>query len=73
MENNALKRVIEVVGGVAPLASLLGIKPPSIYSWKEIPPKRVVRIAEITGIPASELRPDLYPRALSPSNGKEAA
>ncbi|WP_082666601.1 transcriptional regulator [Acetobacter senegalensis] len=72
MENDALKRVIEAVGGVTPLASLLGIKPPSIYSWKEIPPRRVVRIAEITGIPACELRPDLYPTALSLSNGEAA-
>lgn len=60
MMDSTIQRVVDAVGGVAPLAAHLGIRAPSIYSWKKIPPRRVRKISEITGIPASELRPDLF-------------
>ncbi|MBS1015181.1 helix-turn-helix domain-containing protein [Acetobacter persici] len=60
MMTDAVKRAIEAAGGVAVLAQQLGIKAPSIYSWRAIPPKRVRAIARITGIPAAELRPDMF-------------
>jgi DNA-binding transcriptional regulator YdaS (Cro superfamily) len=49
------------VGGVGKLAALLGIKGPSLYSWRRIPAERVLDVARITGIPKEDLRPDLYP------------
>ncbi|WP_415460592.1 transcriptional regulator [Acetobacter orientalis] len=60
MMNARVKRAIEAAGGVQSLARALGIQPPSIYSWRDIPPRRALKIAEITGIPASELRPDVF-------------
>lgn len=60
MMNARVKKAVEAAGGVHSLASALGIRPPSIYSWRDIPPRRVLRISEITGIPASELRPDIF-------------
>ncbi|MBS1070359.1 helix-turn-helix domain-containing protein [Gluconobacter cerinus] len=51
---------IKAAGGVTALAKGLGIKPPSVYSWKKIPPGRVLAIAKLTGIPPQKLRPDLY-------------
>lgn len=60
MMSDPVKRAIDAVGGVAVLAAHLGIKAPSIYSWRVIPPKRVRKISKITGIPESELRPDLF-------------
>lgn len=59
--DSAVRRVIDAVGGIAALAAKLGIKAPSIYSWKRIPTDRVLAIEAATGIPRYELRPDIHP------------
>jgi DNA-binding transcriptional regulator YdaS (Cro superfamily) len=51
----------EKAGGLGKLADALGIRHQSFYSWKEVPPKRVVAFEKATGIPRDEIRPDLYP------------
>ena len=51
---------IQAAGGATALARELGIKPPSVYSWRQIPPKRVQAISRLTGIPPEKLRPDLF-------------
>jgi len=58
--NEATKRAIDAAGGPTALARVLGIKLPSLYSWRRIPAERVRRVSEITGIPRHELRPDLW-------------
>lgn len=69
----ALERAIEAVGGVAPLASSLGIKVQSIYQWgDEVPPLRVIAVERITGVSRYDLRPDLYPPDISPQPATEA-
>jgi DNA-binding transcriptional regulator YdaS (Cro superfamily) len=54
-------RVVEAAGGTAALASILGIRAPSIYAWRQIPPLRARAIEAATGIPRCELRPDIWP------------
>lgn len=61
MKEAVVDRAIKLAGGPTELARRLNIKAPSIHSWRKIPPKRVLTVAEITGIPPWELRPDLYP------------
>jgi len=56
-----LERCAEAAGGIAKLASSLGVKHQSFYSWKRIPAERVLDLERITGISRHELRPDLYP------------
>lgn len=51
----------ERVGGLGKLAEALGIAHQSFYSWREVPPKRVLPFERATGIPRHEIRPDLYP------------
>jgi DNA-binding transcriptional regulator YdaS (Cro superfamily) len=60
MKSEIIKRVVEKAGGVTPLARHLGIRMESIYSWTQIPAKRVVEVERITGIPREELRPDVF-------------
>ena len=46
------------------LARLIGVSQPAIARWIErgrVPAERVLTVSRITGIPASELRPDIYP------------
>lgn len=62
--------IIHKAGGITSLARQLGITHNAIYSWKKIPPIRVLDIERITGISRHDLRPDLYPR---PSKQDKAA
>jgi len=56
-----IQQAIDKAGGTAPLAAALGIKAPSIYSWRRVPAERVLDVERITGISRRKLRPDLYP------------
>lgn len=39
---------IKHFGGVRELASALGVSPPAIYQWEEVPPIRQVQLQRIT-------------------------
>lgn len=65
---NYIHLMIEVVkkaavraGGVTSLAKALGVRHTSFYSWRRVPAERVRAIEAATGIPAHELRPDIFP------------
>lgn len=58
-------RAVGCIGSVRKLAELLLIKPESIYSWRRVPALRAHRIAELTGIPCHELRPDIWPEPVA--------
>ncbi len=55
-----LRTAIERAGGVAAFAKALGITHPSVLGWASVPPRRARAVAELTGIPLHELRPDLW-------------
>lgn len=59
--SKALELAIRNVGGLAGLATPLGVSIQAISQWDEVPPLRVLAVERITGVPRSELRPDLYP------------
>ena len=59
--------IIKRAGGISALARALGIRHNAIYSWKRVPAERVLAVEEATGIPRSDLRPDLYPRETTPT------
>ncbi|CAH1661976.1 Helix-turn-helix domain-containing protein [Hyphomicrobiales bacterium] len=56
-----VKRAAENVGGLTRLATHLGIRHQTFYSWRRIPAERVRDIERVAGLPAHELRPDLFP------------
>ncbi|WGD49433.1 molecular chaperone TorD family protein [Bradyrhizobium sp. CB1650] len=60
MRDAGLDRAINAAGGVAQLARKIGISQPSVSSWRMIPAQRVVAVEAATGVPRTELRPDLY-------------
>lgn len=51
----------EKAGGLGKLAEALGIAHQSFYSWREVPPRRVLAFEAATGISRHRIRPDLYP------------
>lgn len=65
MRQTALERAIEHAGGQKPLADRIGTTQSVVWYWlkrskRGIPAEWVGRVTEATGIPAHELRPDLY-------------
>jgi len=59
---NTVEQVITKIPA-AKLANELGILRSAVYGWKErnqIPAKRVKAVSKLTGIPAAELRPDIF-------------
>ena len=57
----ALKRGISAIGGPDALAARLGIHAVTPRGWVHCPTARVEAVASATGVPAHELRPDLFP------------
>lgn len=63
-----LDRAKQIAGGNTGLAVRLNeilpaaerLTPQAISQWKSVPPKRVLAISQVTGIPAHELRPDIF-------------
>ena len=62
MADDALTLAIQKAGGTTALATALGIKAPSIYSWDRVPAERVLAVERISGVSRHKLRPDIYPR-----------
>lgn len=62
----ALQRAIEIAKGQLPLADAIGTTQSQIWYWLErakkgTSPAFCIAIERATGVPASELRPDIYP------------
>ena len=60
MRDDGLDRAIDAAGGVAQLARKIGISQPSVSNWAKVPAQRVIAVEAATGIPRTELRPDLF-------------
>lgn len=43
------------------IARALDLSPSAVWQWEKVPAEFVHTVESITGIPRSELRPDLYP------------
>jgi DNA-binding transcriptional regulator YdaS (Cro superfamily) len=57
-----LKEAAQRAGGLTALAEGIGLSRSAVYQWRgRIPAERVPAISNVTGIPKSRLRPDLYP------------
>lgn len=50
----------EKAGSASELARKLGISKQAISQWTEIPIRHVHRVNEVTGIPLTDLRPDVF-------------
>jgi Bacterial toxin YdaS len=47
------------------VARKLRISRQAVYAWTRVPAEHVLEIAQSTGLTPHQLRPDLYPRALT--------
>lgn len=62
---SAIDLAIGACGGLLPFSKLLGVSYQAVQKWRrKVPAERVLAIEAISGVPRSELRPDLYPAEL---------
>jgi len=47
-------------GAQKELATSLGLRPPTVCKWKRVPLTRLAEVEKFTGIPRSQLRPDVF-------------
>lgn len=70
-----LRAAIEAAGSAKALAERMGMVKSAIGNWRRreggIPAKHVPRVSRHTGLPAHQLRPDLFPAA--PQRPEDAA
>jgi TorA maturation chaperone TorD/DNA-binding transcriptional regulator YdaS (Cro superfamily) len=71
MGGDALAAAVDMVGGQAKLARMLGVTQPNVWHWlhksERVPGEYVLKIEEATGgrISRHDLRPDLYPKSMT--------
>ncbi|MDV2966396.1 YdaS family helix-turn-helix protein [Nitratireductor aquimarinus] len=60
-----VEQAAEKVGGLSKLAAELGIKHQAFYSWRQVPPARVLDLERISGVSRHHIRPDIYGEPLT--------
>ncbi len=71
MGGNALAAAVDIVGGQAKLARILGVTQPNVWHWlhksEHVPGEYVLKIEDATGgkVSRHDLRPDLYPKSMT--------
>lgn len=71
MGGDALAAAVDLVGGQAKLARMLGVSQPNVWHWlhksERVPGEYVLKIEEATGgrVSRHDLRPDLYPKTMT--------
>lgn len=59
-ESEALGRAVKAAGSKTKLAALVGVTLQAVSQWDKVPLARLMDVARVTGIPAQELRPDVF-------------
>lgn len=54
------KSIIEKAGGPAAVAKLFDISSQAVSQWETVPPNRVLKLEEVTGVSRHLMRPDIY-------------
>lgn len=63
-KNNPVMEAVKVCGNQSSLAKQCGVSQPTIFKWIKkgvIPPRKVLLVEKITGIPRYKLNKDIYP------------
>lgn len=66
-----IERAAKKSGGIVALASKLGVRHQTLYSWKQVPPEYVLKLESITGTSRHLIRPDLSRIFVEPNPASE--
>lgn len=64
MAGNGVEEAIKKAGSQSTLAANLGIKQANISRWLKrgvVPPRKVLLVESLTGVPRQRLNPEIYP------------
>lgn len=67
-DKSSIEKACEAVGGKGKLAGLIKVTPQAVSHWVaagKIPAERVLEVERVSGVPRSQLRPDIYPADIS--------
>lgn len=59
-EPRPLQEIFAAAGGITAFAEKIGVDRTTPYAWTKVPAHHARKVAEVTGIPRHEIRPDLY-------------
>lgn len=60
----AFEAAIDKAGGITRLSRNLGLHRSAVGKWVGVPAKHALAVERLTGVPATDLRPDIYPKGL---------
>ncbi len=60
-EGIPIDEVMRRAGGADKVAQAIGVDRTTPYDWKRVPPRHVVRVAQLIQVKPSDLRPDIFP------------
>ncbi len=55
------RRAFARIGGTNAVARLVRVTPQAVSQWHQVPVRHVMALAAAGGVPAHELRPDVFP------------
>lgn len=61
MENLNPRELVKMAGGPVIVARELGLTHGAVSQWRRVPAQHVVKMAMLAGIPAHQIRPDVFP------------
>jgi DNA-binding transcriptional regulator YdaS (Cro superfamily) len=65
------QRAVKAIGGVVAVAKLVGISPQAVSQWDRVPAPHAAKVAAASGVPAHELRPDIFTPPAEPAAGAQ--
>lgn len=63
MKDAILTEIMMRRGANRAISEACGLSTAAVSQWKRVPKKHLDAVEQVTGVPASELRPDLYRRS----------
>ena len=57
----SLTEIYQKCGGAPAISEALGVSRQSVYKWTYVPLDRCFDIERIFGVPAADMRPDIFP------------
>ncbi len=73
MSKDRTKELVKLAGGARALAGRIGTSRQAVSKWDRVPAHWVRLMEQLTGVPAEQIRPDVFGRPLKLAGNDRAA